>query len=88
MIWLWGLWKSSLILRIGAGIAAVWGIWAGTYYMGQRKGAADREREIVDASRKDGKKRNDTVRKIRRRVPTSGAWKRLREEYGPTAGDR
>ncbi len=84
MIWLWGLWKSSLILRIGAGIAAVWGIWAGTYYMGQRKGAADKQREIVDASRREGKKKHDAVRKIRRSTPTAGAWDRLRKEYRRT----
>lgn len=82
MIWLWGLWKSSLILRIGAGIAAVWGIWAGTYYMGQRKGAADRQREIVDASKKEGERRNEAVRKIRRTITPDTAWSRLRREYG------
>jgi uncharacterized membrane protein YdjX (TVP38/TMEM64 family) len=84
MIWLWGLWKSSLILRIGAGIAAIWAVWAGTYYMGQRKGAADREREIVDASKKAGERRNEDVRKIRRSIPRAGAWSRLRKEYSPT----
>jgi hypothetical protein len=60
MIWLWGLWKSSLILRIGAGITAIWAVWAGTYYMGQRKGASDREREIVDASKRS--RRNDAMK--------------------------
>jgi len=82
MIWLWGLWKSSLLIRIGAGILAVWTAWMATYYMGQRKGAEQKQREIVDASRKIGKDRNDEVRKIRRRIKPNDAFKRLRDEYG------
>ena len=81
MIWLWGLWKSSLLVRIGAGIAAVWAVWASTYYMGQRKGAADRQREIVDASRKAGKDRNAKARKIRENVTKPGSFDRLLEHH-------
>lgn len=38
--------------------------------------------KVVEDSRKAGEKKHEKVREIRRRVPTGGAWERLRKEYG------
>jgi len=64
----------GVIAAIGAGIA----FWD--------HGRANRHRDegakqVVDASKKEGKRRNEEVRKIRRSIDRDGAWSRLRKEY-------
>lgn len=69
--------RKSLIAQIGMGIVALFGIWQiNNHYVA--KGAV---KKVVQASKKEGKRRNANVRKIRSRIDRNGAMQRLRKEY-------
>jgi type VI protein secretion system component VasK len=76
---------AGWIARRGVMMGVIAAIGAGVLFWDHRRAERHREegkKEVVQASKKEGKRRNAEVRKIRRSVPTGGAWKRLRKEYG------
>lgn len=74
-------WIAQRGIMIGIGAATVAGLlyWDHTRANRLRTEGA---KEVVEESRKAGEKRNDEVRKIRRRIKPNDAWNRLRIEYG------
>ena len=81
---IWAL-ITGWIARRGIMMGIIAAIGAGVLFWDHKRANRHRDegkRELVDASRKQGKRINEEVRKIRRSVPTRGAWERLRKEYG------
>jgi type VI protein secretion system component VasK len=84
---IWAL-LTGWIAKRGIMIGVIAAIGAGIAFWDHSRANRHRDegrKEVVDASKKEGKRRNEEVRKIRRSVTPDNAWKRLREEYG--AGD-
>lgn len=76
---------AGWIAKRGIMMGVIAAIGAGVLFWDHKRAERHRDegkRELVDASKKEGKRRNDKVRDIRRRIKPRGAWKRLREEYG------
>ena len=76
---------AGWIAKRGIMMGVIAAIGAGVLFWDHKRAERHRnegKREVVDASKKEGKRRNDKVRDIRRRIKPRGAWKRLREEYG------
>lgn len=76
---------TGWIARRGIMMGIIAAIGAGVLFWDHKRANRHREegaKEVVDASKKEGKRRNDEVRKIRRAITPDNAWKRLREEYG------
>jgi len=75
---------AGWIARRGVMMGVIAAIGAGVLFWDHKRAERHRDegkQEIVDASKQEGKRRNDQVRKIRRRIPRDGAWERLRKEY-------
>ena len=77
---LFGRFRQSLIAQIAIGVIALLGVWKlNNYYV-----AKSAVKKVVQASQKEGKKRNARVRKIRRNIDRNTAMQRLRKEYAAT----
>jgi len=81
---IWAL-VTGWIAKRGIMIGIIAAIGAGIAFWDHKRANRHRDegrKEVVDASKKEGKRRNDEVRKIRRTITPDNAWKRLRKEYG------
>lgn len=84
---IFGLWTTVLgwIAQRGIIIGIITAVGIGVAVWDHRRAERHRDegaREVVQASKEEGKRKNETVRQIRRRIEPSTAMRRLREEYG------
>ena len=81
---IWSL-LMGWIARRGIMMGVIAAVGAGVLFWDHRRAERHRDegkREVVDASKKAGKRRNEKVAKIRRRIRRDGAADRLFKEYG------
>jgi len=75
---------TGWIARRGIMMGVIAAIGAGVLFWDHKRAERHRDegkQEVVDASKAEGKRRNEKVRDIRRRIKRTGAWNRLRKKY-------
>lgn len=70
--------KRGIIIGLVFAVSAAVAFWD---HKRATRHRAEGAKKVVIASEREGRKRNEKVNNIRRRIKRDTAWKRLRDEY-------